>query len=87
MEHESDSDTNYNWCALNYNQKFGKGTGGFRNQRTSVDNPDFGIIKIGQNTEKSPGNLTTNRKKQQKRGNKNGKKNNCMDSWSEKLAK
>ena len=32
-----------------------KGTGRLGNKRTSGDHPDYGIIKIGQNTEKSPG--------------------------------
>ena len=33
-----------------------KGTGRVGNQRTSGDHPDYSIITIGQNTEKSPGN-------------------------------
>ena len=32
-------------------------TGKFTNQRTSGDYPDYSIIKIGQNTEKNPGDL------------------------------
>ena len=35
----------------------GKGTGRFRNQRTSRDPSDLSITKIGQSTEKSPGDL------------------------------
>ena len=34
-----------------------KGTGRLGNRRTIRDHPDNCIIKIGQNTEKSPGNL------------------------------
>ena len=34
-----------------------KETGGLENNRTSGDCPDYGIVKIGQNTEKSPGDL------------------------------
>ena len=34
-----------------------KGTGGFGNKGTSGDHPNYIIIKIGQNTEKSPGDL------------------------------
>ena len=34
-----------------------KGTGGLGNQRTSRDHPDYSIIKIGQNTQKSPGDF------------------------------
>ena len=35
----------------------GKGTERLRNQRTIRDHPDYNIINIGQNTEKSPGDL------------------------------
>ena len=35
----------------------GKGTGTLENKRSSRDHPDYSIIKIGQNTEKSPGDL------------------------------
>ena len=38
-------------------QKIGIGTGGFGNKRTSEDYPDYSIIKIGQDTEKSPGDV------------------------------
>ena len=34
-----------------------KDTGKLINQRTSGGHPDYSIIKIGQNTEKSPGDL------------------------------
>ena len=34
-----------------------KGTGGRGNKRTSWDNPNYSIVEIGQNTEKSPGDL------------------------------
>ena len=50
-------DTYCNWCARNNPQMLGKGIGRLRNQRTSGDHPDNSIIKIGQNTEKSPGGL------------------------------
>ena len=57
MEHESNGDTNWDWCA-HYNHKMiGKGTGGIGNKNTSVDHPNYIIRKIGQNTEKSPGDL------------------------------
>ena len=36
---------------------FGKRTGRFGNKEVSGDHPDFSVIKIGQNTEKSPGDL------------------------------
>ena len=59
MEHESDGNANYNWCARNGPQRFGKGTGRVENLRTSRDHPNYSIIKIGQNTEKSPGDLSS----------------------------
>ena len=55
MEHESDK--NFNWHAWNALQRFGKGTGRVRNQRTNSDHPNYNITKIGQNTEKSPRDL------------------------------
>ena len=57
MEHESDSDTNFNWCAWYSYQRIGTGTGGLGNKTTSGDHPNDSIIKIGQNTEKSPEDL------------------------------
>ena len=35
----------------------GIGCGGLGNNRTSGDHPNYCIIEIGQNTEKSPGEL------------------------------
>ena len=35
VEHEGDGDNNYNWCTCNSNQRLGKETGGFENQRPS----------------------------------------------------
>ena len=55
MEHESESDTNLNWSARYSHQRFGNGTGGLGNK--SGDNQNYGIVKISQNTEKSPGDL------------------------------
>ena len=57
MEHAGDNDTNCNWFALNNSQRIHKGTERLGNKRTSGDQPDFNINKIGQNTEKSPGDL------------------------------
>ena len=34
-----------------------QGTGGFRHKNTCGNHPNYSIIKIGQNTEKSPGDL------------------------------
>ena len=58
MEHEGDGDTNCNWFTWNDPQRLGKGAGKLRNQKASGEtNLDYSIIKMGQNTEKSPGNL------------------------------
>ena len=54
MEHESYGDTICNWCVRHSHLK---GTGGLGNQRTSKYHPDYAVIKIGQNTEKSPRDL------------------------------
>ena len=55
MEYESNGDINCNWGA--YYQRFVRGTGGPGNKRTSGDHPNYNIIKMDQNTEKSPGDL------------------------------
>ena len=57
MEHEGDGDTSCNWSTWNNPQRIGKGTGRLGNKRTSWDQPNYSIIKIGQNTEKSPEDL------------------------------
>ena len=57
MDHESDGDTNCNKCTQDSHERFGTGTGGLWNKRTSGDHPNYSIVKIGQNTEKSPGHL------------------------------
>ena len=57
MERESDGDTNCKWCALYSHQRIGTGTEGLGNKMMSGDHPNNTIIEIGQNTEKSPGNL------------------------------
>ena len=57
MEYEGDGQTNCNGCTWNDPQRIDKGTGKLRNERTSRDHPNYSITKIGQNTEKSPGEL------------------------------
>ena len=59
MKYESEGDTNCNWRICNNPQRFCKGTERFGNKRVSRDYPDDSIIKIGRNTEKSPGHLKT----------------------------
>ena len=53
MEHVSDGDTSCNWCAWYSHQKIGTGAGGLGNQRTSGDHPNYSIVEIDQNPEKS----------------------------------
>ena len=57
VEHESDVYTNYNWCYLYSHQRIHKETGELGNKRTSGDHPNYLIVEIDQNTEKSPGYL------------------------------
>ena len=57
MKHESDGVTNCNWCAWYSHRRIDNRTGGLGNKRTSGDHPKNSIIKIGKNTEKSPGDL------------------------------
>ena len=57
MEHESDGDTNWNWGTWNSPQRIDTVTGGLGNKRTSGDPPNYSIVKIGLNTEKSPGDF------------------------------
>ena len=56
MKYEGNGSTNHGWCTWNDHQIIGKGTGKFRNQ-TSRNHPDHSMIKIGQTTAKSPGDL------------------------------
>ena len=57
MEHENNGDTNYNWFARNSSQKLSKGSRRAENRRICHDLLNYNITKIGQNTEKSPGDL------------------------------
>ena len=57
MENESDGDTNCYRCTRYSHQRIGIGTGGIGNKRTSGDYLNDSIVKISQNTEKSPGDL------------------------------
>ena len=54
MKYEGDSDTNFNSGDRNNSQRLGKVTGRLRNQMKNRDHPNYSIIKISQNTEKSP---------------------------------
>ena len=57
MEYKDDGNISCNWCTWNNLQKIGKGSGRLGNKRTSGHHSDYSIIKIRQNTEKSPGDL------------------------------
>ena len=57
MEDECDSDINCNWRTRYSNQMVGTGPGGLGNKRTSEHHPNCSIVEIGQNTEKSFGDL------------------------------
>ena len=53
MEYIGDGDTNCNWCTWKNSQRNDKWTKRFRNQRTSGDQHDYSITKIGLNREKN----------------------------------
>ena len=57
MEHESDGDISCNWCDQYSHQRIGTGTGGVGIKRTSGNHSNNSIVEIGQNTEKSAGDL------------------------------
>ena len=57
MEPESDGDTNCNCCSWYSPQRIGTEAGGLGNKKTSQDYPNYSIVQISQNTEKSPGDL------------------------------
>ena len=57
MEHKSDSNTNCDWYATYSRQRINARIGGLGNKRTRGHHPNDSIVEIGQNTEKSPGDL------------------------------
>ena len=83
MEKKGDGNASCNWCTWNNPQRIGNGTGRLGNKMTNRDRPDNCNIKIGQNIEKSPGDLMrltvtqtpvkkTKNKKQKKKNTKCG---------------
>ena len=52
-----DDDTNCNWCSWYSHQRISAGIKGLGNKRTIGDHPNYSIVEIGQNTEKSPRDL------------------------------
>ena len=57
MEHESDGDTNCNQCTRYSHQRICKGARRIGNKKASGDHSNDSTIKIGQNNEKSPGDM------------------------------
>ena len=57
LRRESDGDNNCKWCSWHCHQKIGTRTGGLGNKRANGDHPNYSIIEIDQNTEKSLGYL------------------------------
>ena len=57
MKHEADCGTTDNWQSLDGPKRLKRKCGGEGNQRTNREYPVFGIVKIIQNIEKSPGDL------------------------------
>ena len=57
LRHESDGDTNCQWCTWYCDRMIGTGTGRHGNKRRGRDHPNDSIIKIGYYTEESPGDL------------------------------
>ena len=57
MKHESDVYTNHNWRPWYSHRRIIKGSRRLGKKRTRGDHPNYYIIVIGQNTEKSPEDL------------------------------
>ena len=57
VKHVSDGYTNCNWCFRYSHQILVKRTIGLENKRTRGDNPNYSIVEIGQNSEKSSEDL------------------------------
>ena len=57
MVHESNDYTNCNRCSWYSHQRIGTMTGGHGNNWTGGGCQNYSIVEIGQNTEKSPGDL------------------------------
>ena len=57
VKYESVGYSSYNWWSWYCHQMIVTGIGGLRNNRTRGVYPNYSIVKIGQNTTKSPGDL------------------------------
>ena len=47
----------FKWCIWYSHQRIAKEYGGLGKNRKSGDHPNYSLVKIGQNTEKSPADL------------------------------
>ena len=54
MKHESNGDTDSNYSTWDNSQRITKGSGGLGNNRTNGDIQTTALLRIDQNTEKSP---------------------------------
>ena len=57
MIYEVQSDTNCNWRSWMGTPRFGKGASGVRHRSMIRDHTNYSIVDIGQNTEKSSGDV------------------------------
>ena len=57
MKHANDGDTNCNWRTRYSHQRIDTEPGELANKQTSGDHTNYSIVEIGQNTQKSPGDL------------------------------
>ena len=57
VKQESDDCTSCNLCSWYIHPKIGTKTWGFEHNGVGRDSPNHGIVEIGQNAEKSPGDL------------------------------
>ena len=57
MEHESNVYANYNLCSWYSHQRINKVMGGVGQRRTSENHPNYCITEIGENIEKTHGDL------------------------------
>ena len=59
VDHESNDNTDCNWCSWYSHQRISTRVGGFGNKRTSGDHPNYCNDEVGHDTVKSPENLKT----------------------------
>ena len=57
MQHKSDGHTIRYWWTRYSHQRISTGIGKLENKKTRGDYSNYSIVKIAQNTEKSPGDL------------------------------